>query len=96
MALARRAVETGLVHHSDRGSQYASIDYTDLLKENGIDIIMSRKATQSEQLAREPDLTPKSFGVDPAFDRAMILLECCLFKYGRGASNIGDSAPLPS
>jgi putative transposase len=44
MALARRVVEPGLVHHSDRGSQYASLDYTKLLKENGIDISMSRKA----------------------------------------------------
>jgi putative transposase len=43
MALSRRAVQPGLVHHSDRGSQYASNDYTDLLKANGIDISMSRK-----------------------------------------------------
>jgi putative transposase len=43
MALARRIVKAGLVHHSDRGSQYASQDYTDLLKDNGIDISMSRK-----------------------------------------------------
>src|SRR5450631_4110504 len=44
MALSCRAVEPGLVHHSDRGSQYASNDYTDLLKANGIQISMSRKA----------------------------------------------------
>ena len=31
MAIARRVVQPGLVHHSDRGSQYASNDYTDLL-----------------------------------------------------------------
>jgi putative transposase len=43
MALARRVVEPGLVHHSDRGSQYASTDYTDLLKDHGITISMSRK-----------------------------------------------------
>jgi putative transposase len=43
MALARRSVEPRLVHHSDRGSQYASGDYTDLLKEHGITISMSRK-----------------------------------------------------
>ena len=43
MALASRSVRPGLVHHSDRGSQYASIDYTDLLKDRGIDISMSRK-----------------------------------------------------
>jgi transposase InsO family protein len=44
MALARRSVRPGLVHHSDRGSQYASDDYTGLLKDNGIEISMSRKA----------------------------------------------------
>src|SRR5687767_11866817 len=43
MALSRRVVPAGLVHHSDRGSQYASNDYTDLLKANGIAISMSRK-----------------------------------------------------
>jgi putative transposase len=43
MALSRRVIEPGLVHHSDRGSQYASNDYTGLLKENGIQISMSRK-----------------------------------------------------
>ena len=35
MALAQRRPAPGLVHHSDRGVQYASTDYTDLLKENG-------------------------------------------------------------
>jgi putative transposase len=43
MALSRRMVAPGLVHHSDRGSQYASLTYTDLLKENGIQVSMSRK-----------------------------------------------------
>jgi len=43
MAIKHRSVLPGLVHHSDRGSQYASNDYTDLLKANGIQISMSRK-----------------------------------------------------
>jgi transposase InsO family protein len=43
MAIKQRGVPPGLVHHSDRGSQYASNDYTDLLKANGIAISMSRK-----------------------------------------------------
>jgi putative transposase len=43
MALAQRIAEPGLVHHSDRGSQYASLGYTNLLKENSIVISMSRK-----------------------------------------------------
>jgi putative transposase len=43
-ALSRRNVQPGLVHHSDRGSQYASNEYTNLLKEHQIVISMSRKA----------------------------------------------------
>ena len=53
MALSRRAVQPGLVHHSDRGSQYASSDYTDLLKANGIDIRMSRKGNPWDNAACE-------------------------------------------
>jgi putative transposase len=42
MALAARGVHPGLVHHSDRGVQYASHAYTNLLQEHGIQISMSR------------------------------------------------------
>ena len=44
MALACRSAGLGLVHHSDRGIQYASRDYNDLLQANQIAISMSRKA----------------------------------------------------
>jgi len=53
MALACRVVHPGLVHHSDRGSQYASKDYTDLLKNNGIHISMSRKGNPWDNAACE-------------------------------------------
>ena len=53
MALAHRSIQPGLVHHSDRGSQYASNDYTDLLKSHGIDISMSRKANPWDNAACE-------------------------------------------
>jgi len=53
MALGQRVVRPGLVHHSDRGVQYASGDYTDLLKANDIDISMSRKASPWENAACE-------------------------------------------
>jgi putative transposase len=43
MALQTRSPGSALVHHSDRGSQYASDDYTGLLKRRGIQISMSRK-----------------------------------------------------
>ena len=53
MALAQRSIRPGLVHHSDRGSQYASNDYTDLLKDRGIDISMSRKGNPWDNAACE-------------------------------------------
>ena len=43
MALARRRPAAGLVHHSDRGSQYASGDYQRLLAQHGIVCSMSRR-----------------------------------------------------
>jgi len=43
MALAHRTLQPGLVHHSDRGSQYASREYTELLASHQIAISMSRK-----------------------------------------------------
>ena len=43
MALAQRQPAPGLVHHSDRGIQYASGDYTDLLAAHQIAVSMSRK-----------------------------------------------------
>lgn len=53
MALSQRTVQPGLVHHSDRGSQYASHDYTDLLKAHRIEISMSRKANPWDNAACE-------------------------------------------
>jgi putative transposase len=53
MALARRAIQPGLVHHSDRGVQYASGDYTDLLKASSITISMSRKGNPWDNAACE-------------------------------------------
>ena len=43
-ALALRTPTQGLIHHSDRGSQYASRDYRALLGEHGFTQSMSRKA----------------------------------------------------
>jgi len=53
MALESRRPAPGWVHHSDRGSQYASGDYTDLLKSRGCRISMSRKASPWENAACE-------------------------------------------
>lgn len=42
-AIKQQSPQEGLIHHSDRGSQYASNDYTDKLKEAKIQISMSGK-----------------------------------------------------
>jgi transposase InsO family protein len=43
MAYWRRKPEKGLIHHSDRGSQYAGCDYQKLLKSHGMICSISRK-----------------------------------------------------
>ena len=43
VALGWRDPDSGLVHHSDRGSQYAAKDYRKKLKARGITVSMSRK-----------------------------------------------------
>lgn len=42
MALARRCPGPGVLHHTDRGSQYAAADYRALLAAHGMDCSMSR------------------------------------------------------
>ena len=41
MAIAGRSPGAGLLHHSDRGSQYASDDYLHLLRSHGMEVSMS-------------------------------------------------------
>jgi putative transposase len=53
MALRQRQPAPGLVHHSDRGVQYASGEYTDLLKQHKIQISMSRKGNPYDNAACE-------------------------------------------
>ena len=43
MALGHATPTQGLIHHSDRGSQYCSIDYQAVLKKHGLLISMSGK-----------------------------------------------------
>jgi transposase InsO family protein len=53
MALDTRSVATGLIHHSDRGVQYASSDYVALLKSKNITISMSRKGNPYDNAMAE-------------------------------------------
>lgn len=53
MAWFRRKPKAGLLHHSDRGSQYASYDYQAVLKEYGMTVSMSRKGNCWDNAAME-------------------------------------------
>jgi putative transposase len=53
MALVRRHPEAGLLHHSDRGSQYTSGSYQALLREMGIQVSMSGKGDCYDNAAME-------------------------------------------
>lgn len=53
MALGRRRPGSGLLHHSDRGVQYASGDYQQLLETHGITVSMSRTGNCYDNAAME-------------------------------------------
>jgi len=52
-ALAQRTITPNLVHHSDRGTQYAANVYANLLKEQGIRISMSRSGNPYDNAQAE-------------------------------------------
>jgi putative transposase len=53
MALCRRKINTGLLLHSDRGSQYAADNFQQLLRDNSIKCSMSRKGNCWDNSAME-------------------------------------------
>ncbi len=61
MALAERRPSPGLVHHSDRGVQDASREYTQLLSNYHIQISMSRAGNPWDNAARESFLKPLKY-----------------------------------
>jgi len=53
MALSSRQISPGLVHHSDRGVQYAATEYVDLLTQRNIQISMSRRGNPYDNAQAE-------------------------------------------
>lgn len=68
-ALDSRSVEPGLIHHSDRGVQYASHEYTELLEENGVRISMSGRGNPYDNAKAE------------SFIRTLKMEEVYLYEY---------------
>ena len=53
MAIANRRPDPGLLHHSDRGSQYAAHEYRRLLDTHGMLCSMSRQGHDLDRQRRE-------------------------------------------
>ena len=53
MAITQRRPEPGLIHHSDRGSQYACFDYQAVLAQAGMLCSMSRKGDVWDNAPKE-------------------------------------------
>jgi putative transposase len=53
MAMAWRRPSSGIIHHSDQGVQYASVEYIDELKRHGFEISMARTGNPYENAMME-------------------------------------------
>ena len=53
MAMVNRKPRAGVIHHSDRGVQYASLEYTRELEEHGFQISMSGKGNPYDNATME-------------------------------------------
>jgi putative transposase len=81
MALLQRCPEAGLLHHSDRGSQYASHDYQKLLTDHGITVRMSRTGNCYDNAVMESFFaTLKTECVDRCY-ASREEARTCLFDY---------------
>ncbi len=102
MALRSRRPPPGLVHHSDRGCQYASDDYRRTLSAHGIVCSMSRKgdcwdnavaesffATLKTELVHDADFATRAEGRSAIFD----FIES-FYNRRRRHSSLGYLSPL--
>lgn len=86
MALEQAGAIEGLIHHSDRGIQYCSYDYVQLLKKHGIQISMTENGDPRENSIAERlnGIIKGEYLLDQTFDdfiQARGYLEKSVFLY---------------
>jgi len=82
MALAQRHPQAGLLHHSDRGSEYTSLGYQALLTHLGITVSMSRTANCYDNAAMESFFdTLKSECVARTHFVSLVQARSAIFEY---------------
>ncbi len=74
-AIENRKYDQALIHHSDRGLQYSSEIYTQMLKNNGISISMTEQSDPYENAVAERvnGILKDEFGLDNSFENYEIL-----------------------
>lgn len=79
MALKQLPAGHSLIHHSDRGVQYCSYDYTDLLKENNIAISMASKGNcyENAMAERVNGILKQEFYLDETFSSKQQATKSC-------------------
>lgn len=73
MALLNRSSQKPLIHHSDRGLQYCSSAYTELLKKSNIQISMTQNGSPYDNAVAERvnGILKDEFGLDEVFEGIM-------------------------
>ncbi len=79
-ALEHRRPGAGLMHHTDRGSQYTSDDYQDRLKERGFQVSMSRKGNCWDNAPMESFFSSLKFELGDRFS-SRAAARAALFDY---------------
>jgi transposase InsO family protein len=88
MGLARQHPEPGLLHHSDRGSQYTATDYRELLASYGIVVSMSGKGDCYDNALKENFFgTLKSECVDRQSFQSRAQARQAIFEYLEASCN---------
>ena len=79
-AIRSRCPSTGLLHHSDQGSTYASWDYQELLRKHGIECSMSRRGNCLDNAAMESWFSTVKFELGETFE-SLDRADAQLFDY---------------
>jgi transposase InsO family protein len=99
MAIRRRCPDAGLLHHSDQGSTYASEDYQEVLRDNGITCSMSRRGNCYDNAVMESWFSTYKFELGETFesirrakDQSFDYIEV-FYNQQRRHSSIGYASP---
>jgi putative transposase len=102
MAVARRSPAQGLLHHTDRGSQYAAIEYRELVERRAMVASMSRRANCYDNAVAESFFATLEWELIKASDwqtrgqarRALFEYIECWYNRQRRHSSLGYLSPL--